>query len=168
MSYLEQYGKTYENWKQEQAKRILEILTIYFKNQKAINLNDLILHVYQERLSKASFLGFRAIEKNQSFRLNDKKPSPFIKNLCNFLLEKLSDDGYLEREAWYLYEDEKGFLYYLPFQIEEENMTLIDYGVQYFVKSLPSLSYLVSLITYHDPSELEALSYKLAEKELNY
>ena len=156
MSYTQQYNRTYENWKQEQAKRILDILTIYFINQNPININDLILHVYHERLSKASFEQFRAIEKNNSFRLNDKKPSPFIKNFCSFLLERLSQDNYLEKGYWYEYE------------LINDNLVLVDYGEFYKVKALPSLSYLVSLITWHDPSELEALSYKLAEKELNY
>jgi len=156
MSYTQQYNRTYENWKQEQAKRILDILTIYFINQNPINLNDLILHVYHERLSKASFLGFRAIEKNQSFRLNDKKPSPFIKNFCYYLLERLSQDNYLEKGYWYEYE------------LINDNLVLVDYGEFYKVKALPSLDYLVSIITWKDPKEIEYLAYKEAEKELNY
>jgi hypothetical protein len=151
MSFLEQYQTNYEQWKKKEAQRILDVLKIYFINQKPINLNDLVLHVYRERLSKASFLSYNAIEKNQSFRLLDKKPSPFIKNLVYYLLERLTEDGYLEREAWYLYEDEKGFLYYFPYLFLDHNMKMIDYGVQYFVKSLPSLDYLIELITWKDP-----------------
>ena len=142
MSYLEQYNRTYQEWKREEAQRILEILTIYFNNKKPINLNDLILHVYRERLSKASFESYRAIEKNQSFRLLDKKPSPFIKNFCYYLLERLSQDNYLEKGYWYEY------------KLINNELILVDYGEVYKVKFLPSLDYLVELITWKDPKEL--------------
>ena len=164
MSYPSEYGKSYEDWVKEKAKRILEILEVYFNNKKAIDINHLVLHIYQERLRVVSFESFRAVEKYDSFRLLNKKPSPFIKGFIYYILERLSEDGYLKKQKWYEYVDEKGFLQSFPFQVPEEGMKLVDYFVQYYVERLPSFDYLVSIITWKDPTEIQYYVYKIAEK----
>jgi hypothetical protein len=168
MSYLEQYGQSYEDWIKEKAKRILYVLLQFLNKEIPIDINYLLIVLYYKRLEKASFLSYRAYEKNESFRLLDKKPSPFMKHFINFLLEKLTEDNYLKKVEWYEYRDKENKLVLLSSPTNDPNLTLVDYGERFYAKSLPSFDYLVNLIAWHDPQILESLAYQEAEKELNY
>jgi len=145
MSYTLVYGKSYEEWINERAKRIRNYLNDCFLRNQEINLFDFAYYVYHERLSLESFSKWKPYEN----RFLDLKPSPFIKNYLLFVIERLREDGYVQAsfsveivETLTLTES----LNENPTNNQSSNNeTQVRVIPHYYVKQLPSLEYLTSL-----------------------
>ena len=95
MSYTLRYGKTYEEWAEEKAKRIYNTLKYYYEKKEPVRLKDLVFQVYRERLIGVPILRWKPV-----FEIfTDFKPSPFIKNFINFLIEWLISNNYLDENT---------------------------------------------------------------------
>jgi hypothetical protein len=86
-----QYGRTYQEWVYEKAKRLKNVLTYFYSKQKPIDVEYLISSVYRERLENVRLILWKPVKK----QLTNHKPSPFIKSFINYLLDRLIEDGYL-------------------------------------------------------------------------
>ena len=91
ISYTKRYGRTYEEWAREKAKRILEVLRTFYLKGIPLDVQYLMKRLYWERL----FYEGKYRWKPVGGRFTDFKPSPFMKNFVRYLLEKLLSEGYL-------------------------------------------------------------------------
>ena len=91
ISYTKRYGRTYEEWAKEKAKRILEVLRTFHLKGIPLDVQYLMKRLYWERLFYEPKWKWKPI----SGRFTDFKPSPFMKNFVRYLLEKLLSEGYL-------------------------------------------------------------------------
>ena len=91
ISYTKRYGKTYQEWAEEKAKRILEVLRMCYLKGIPLDVQYLMKRLYWERLFYEPKWKWKPI----SGRFTDFKPSPFMKNFVRYLLEKLLSEGYL-------------------------------------------------------------------------
>ena len=98
-SYTLQYKRTYEEWIRIKADRIHQYLVNVYKKNIPIDVQDLTYSIYIERLSPHLFNGYGNIRKYKwkplGNRFLDFKPSPFIKNFINHLLQTLISKGYV-------------------------------------------------------------------------
>jgi len=91
-SYTLRYGKTYEEWAEEKAKRIYNALKYYYGKKEPARLKDFAFQVYRERL-----LGVSLIKWKPVFEIfTDFKPSPFIKNFIKYVFDELKYAGYIK------------------------------------------------------------------------
>jgi hypothetical protein len=90
-SWTLRYGRTYQQWVDEKAKRLWDALHYFYVKGVAIDLQHLIHAVYRERLWDLRKRSWRPIDD----RLADRKPSAFIKGFVRYLIERLVSDGYL-------------------------------------------------------------------------
>jgi len=90
-SWTLRYGKTYQEWIEEKAKRIRDVLAFFHARRMPIDIQHLIHMVYRERLLDFGKLLWKPIDEH----LTDHKPSAFIKSFTRYLIEKLASDGYL-------------------------------------------------------------------------
>jgi len=91
MSYTLRYGKTYEEWAEEKAKRIYNTLKYYYEKKEPVRLKDLVFQVYRERLIGVPILRWKPV-----FEIfTDFKPSPFMKNFIKYVIEQLKYAGFL-------------------------------------------------------------------------
>jgi len=90
-SYTLRYGRSYEEWCEEKAKRIRYCLQTFYESGSPVDIQKLAEVVYRERLSRASKLSWMPIQN----RLTDFRPSPFIKSFLTYLIDKLVEDGYI-------------------------------------------------------------------------
>jgi len=91
MSYTIPYGKTYEEWVDEKARRIQSVLRFLYLRELPIDFQMLAYEVYRERLLGVSKIKWKPLDN----RFLDFKPSPFIKNFINYLFFELVDRGYV-------------------------------------------------------------------------
>jgi hypothetical protein len=90
-SWTLRYGRTYQQWVDEKAKRLWDALHYFYVKRVAIDLQHLIHVVYRERLWDFRKRSWRPVDD----RLTDRKPSAFIKGFVRYLIERLVSDGYL-------------------------------------------------------------------------
>jgi len=90
--YTSVYGRTYQEWAELKAKRIHEVLEAFYNRHVPLDQQDLTLNVYFERLTKVSKEYWKPI---YGFPL-DKKPSTFIKNFIEYLVDRMNVEGYAE------------------------------------------------------------------------
>jgi len=90
-SWTLRYGRTYQQWVDEKAKRLRDALHYFYARRVAIDLQHLIHAVYRERLWDLRKRSWRPVDD----RLADRKPSAFIKGFARYLVERLVSDGYL-------------------------------------------------------------------------
>ena len=96
--WLQHYGKTYEQWVEEKADRIHRYLEHVYFQERTIDPQELIEHVYLERIKGIASPDYpirKYLWKPVTGRLTDFKPSPFIKNFVAHLIEQLKARGYL-------------------------------------------------------------------------
>ena len=94
--WLKHYGKTYAQWVEEKAERILAYLMRALGG--VIDLQELLESVYVERLKGIASPDYPArkyLWKPVKGRLTDFKPSPFMKNFAEYLISELKSRGYL-------------------------------------------------------------------------
>lgn len=96
MSYTLRYGKEYEEWCKEKAKRILDYLKICYYENKPLDFQDLAYKTYFERLIKVSKEKWKTVNN----RFLDFKPSPFMHNFLYHVRDKLLEDGFLKSIFW--------------------------------------------------------------------
>jgi hypothetical protein len=93
--YTAWYGKTYDEWCHEKAQRIYGYLRWCFYHRRKVELQELALAVYRERLNPAYFHVRKYQWKPYKERFLNFKPSPFIKNFLNYLITQLKEMGYI-------------------------------------------------------------------------
>jgi len=148
-SYTLRYGRTYDEWARLKASRILSYLKYCYSKGMAIDIQELALQIYLERLLYTRKISWKPYKNT----FLDKKPSAFIKNFINCLLERLSMDGYIKRG--YIIEIRESISAtdtpkeeYPLFPRQEVRITYEDRII-----ALPTLEYLIDLCTWKDPSE---------------
>jgi hypothetical protein len=85
------YGRTYQEWIDEKAKRLWNALNYFYIKKMPIDTQYLLHTVYRERLWDFKKYSWKPIDEH----LTNHKPSPFMKSFINYLLERLVEDGYL-------------------------------------------------------------------------
>jgi len=90
-SYTLRYGRTYEEWVEEKARRIQDVLRFFYVKGLPLDLTFLASVVYKERLMGVGLWRWKPLND----RFLDFKPSPFIKNFINYLIFELVERGYL-------------------------------------------------------------------------
>jgi hypothetical protein len=85
------YGRTYQEWIDEKAKRLWNALNYFYIKKIPIDIQYLLHTVYRERLWDFRKYSWKPIDDH----LTNHKPSPFMKSFINYLLERLVEDGYL-------------------------------------------------------------------------
>jgi hypothetical protein len=165
--YTSAYGRTYLEWAELKAKRIHEVLEAFYERHAPLDLQDLTLNVYFERLNKVSKEYWKPI---YGFPL-DKKPSAFIKNFIEHLIDRMNTEGYVE--VWFTVEaSARGVtkalstrdIYEVPNLISETKNLLveelgeevlgeIDVSVKREIRILhvPNLEWLIDLCIWRDP-----------------
>jgi len=91
MGYTLRYGKTYDQWVEEKARRIHDMLKYFYFRGEPIRLKEMMYYVYRERLFQTRMYWWRPIDGH----LTDFKPSPFMKNFMNYLISELKGMGYI-------------------------------------------------------------------------
>mgnify|MGYP000335991188 CR=1 FL=1 len=89
MGYTLRYGKTYDQWVEEKARRIHDVLKYFYFRGEPVRLKEMMYHVYRERLSQTRMYWWRPIDGH----FTDFKPSPFMKNFMNYLISELKGMG---------------------------------------------------------------------------
>jgi len=90
-SWTLRYGRTYQGWIDEKAKRLWNALNYFYIKKTAIDIQILLHIVYRERLWDFRKRSWKPIDDH----LTNHKPSPFMKSFINYLIERLISDGYL-------------------------------------------------------------------------
>jgi hypothetical protein len=90
-SWTLRYGRTYQEWVEEKAKRLWDALHYFYAKKAPLELQHLMHAVYRERLWDFRKRSWRPVDD----RLTDRKPSAFIKAFVRYLMERLASDGYL-------------------------------------------------------------------------
>jgi hypothetical protein len=96
LSYTVLYRKTYEEWAEAKAKRIRGVLRTFHERNVPLDIQDLASKVYRERLLADRKRRWKPV---YGFLL-DKKPSAFMKNFVEHLLERMVDEGFAE--VWFI------------------------------------------------------------------
>jgi len=100
VGYTLAYGRSYDEWVREKARRIYSYLYYVWKRKIPIDVQDLAEVVYRERLLGLGTLwGYRVPKyrwKPILEAFTDFKPSPFIKNFLMALIKWLREKGYID------------------------------------------------------------------------
>jgi len=98
MGYTQAYGRSYDEWCRVKAERIRDYLLECKLKGRPIDLQELASRVYIERLNPTFFHRVRKWWwRPIKGRFTDFKPSAFIKNFINYLIERLKSLGYVRR-----------------------------------------------------------------------
>jgi len=95
--WTQHYGKTYDEWVNQKADRILKYLIHVYKDRK-IDPQALLEYVYIERLlgiSSPDYSPRKHSWKPIDERLTDFKPSPFMKSFIDHVISELKLRGHL-------------------------------------------------------------------------
>ena len=90
--YTISYGRSYEDWVRERAKRIHEYLKMAYDKGGIVELKDLVRYVYFGKLGGSYGLDWGPV---LGF-LSDFRPSAFIKNLVEHVILGLCELDYLK------------------------------------------------------------------------
>jgi len=91
MSYTYAYGRSYDEWVEEKARRVQRALSYAFQRGVDLDLSMLAYEVYRERLAGVGMFRWRPV----GGRFLDFKPSPFIKNFIGYLVSRLVEGGFI-------------------------------------------------------------------------
>jgi len=148
MGYTLWHGKTYEEWADEKARRIRDVLRFLYLRGLPIDFQMLASKVYRERLLGVPKIKWKPFDN----RFLDKKPSPFIKNFLAFLVFRLKEDGFL-RSGWTIeLMDVARATDSLMLEGEGGTRTPIRISYEHRLVGLPSLEWLVDVCTWTDPT----------------
>ena len=101
--YTLQYGREYYTWIEVKANRILNYLNYIYWKHLPLDRQKLAEAIYIEKLLGIGTLNHYRYSKLMWKPINnqftDFKPSPFIKNFINFLIEWLINNNYLDENT---------------------------------------------------------------------
>jgi len=159
MSYTLAYGRTYNEWIEERARRIRSYLELCYSRNQEINLFDFCYSVYHERLSLESPSFWRPYEN----QFQDFKPSPFIRNYLLFVIERLRELGFIKAQFELQITDSltlsETFQEESTSSSNSNNQEIVRVIPHFFVVQIPSIEVLKSL-----SYEYEQIEEQLKEK----
>jgi len=127
-SYTYRYGRSYEEWVDENSMRIWRCLMQLYYGGFPLDIQMLTYNVYRERLEKVSKTYWKPV---LGFLL-DRKPSAFIKNFIDYLIRRMVEDGYAYIE-YIVVSEARGETITLTTSDELEIPSLIEEEISIFV-----------------------------------
>ena len=104
--YTTRYGRTYSEWINIKARRIYQYLNYIYEKRIPLNKQDLTEAIYIERLTGMGTPTHvrhpKALWKPIGSAFTNHKPSPFMKNFINYLIDWLINNGYLDQTTYIL------------------------------------------------------------------